>query len=121
MPLYQRAACRVAISLLFAYAGIVPNVQICRVSFTDTEGMTHSVRLTAASLYEAAALGLAESRKCAMMDAAPGPATRFTVVVEAPGTAHEVPMQKLAAWLDGGGKSPAEQAVKVRLRELLAR
>jgi hypothetical protein len=57
-----------------------------------------------------------------MMDAAPGPATRLTVVVETPGSAHEIPMQKLklTAWLDGGGKSPAEQAVKVRLREMLA-
>ena len=49
---------------------------MCRVSYTDTQGMTHSVLITAASLFEAAALGLAEFRKCAMMDAAPGAATR---------------------------------------------
>ena len=30
-------------------------------------------------------------------------------------------MQRLTAWLEGGGRSPAEQAVKVRLREILAR
>jgi hypothetical protein len=54
-----------------------------------------------------------------MMDAAPGPATKFTGVVEIPGTAHEVPMSKLKAWLEGNGKTPAEQAVKVRLREAL--
>ena len=35
----------------------------------DAEGMTHSVRVAAGSVYEAAALGLAEFRKCAMMDA----------------------------------------------------
>jgi hypothetical protein len=93
---------------------------MCRVSFTDTEGMTHSVKVTAASLYEAAVLGLAEFRRCAMIDATPGPATRLTVVVEAPGTAHEFSMQKLKSWLNGNGKSPAEQALKVRLRELLA-
>jgi hypothetical protein len=29
-------------------------------------------------------------------------------------------MPKLRAWLEGGGKSPGEQAVKVRLREMLA-
>ncbi len=55
------------------------------------------------------------------MDASPGPATRLTVIVETPGTAHEIPMQKLTAWLEGGGKSPAEQATKVRLREVLGR
>ena len=86
---------------------------------TDTEGMTHSVKVTAASLFEAAALGLAEFRRCAMMDAAPGPATRFSVTAESPSTVHEVPIQKLSAWLAGGGKSPAEQAMKVRLREML--
>jgi hypothetical protein len=66
---------------------------MCRVSFTDTEGMMHSVKLTAGSLFEAAALGVAEFRRCAMMDAAPGPATRLTVIVETPGSAHEIPMQ----------------------------
>ncbi len=99
----------------------MPNVRTCRVSFIDTQGMTHSVRVSATSLFEAAALGLAEFRKCAMMDAAPGPASRVTVVVESPGTAHEIPMQRLTAWLDTNGRSPAEQAVKVRLRELMGR
>jgi hypothetical protein len=43
-------------------------------------------------------------------------------VVESPGSAYEIPMQKLTTWLDGGGKRrPAEQAMKVRLREILAR
>ena len=97
------------------------NHRICRVAFTDSEGMTHSVKVTAASVLEAAALGLAEFKRCAMMDAAPGPATRFTVVVEVPGTAHEVGMPKLKAWLEGSGRSPAEQSVKVRVRDLLSR
>jgi hypothetical protein len=94
---------------------------MCRVAFTDAEGMTHSVKVTAGSVLEAAALGLAEFRKCAMLDAAPGPATKLTVIVEVPGTAHDVPMPKLKAWLEGNGKSPAERAVKVRLREVVAK
>jgi hypothetical protein len=72
------------------------------------------------ALYAAAALGLAEFRKCSMMDAAPGPATRFSVAVESPSTVHEVPMPRLKAWLEAGARSPAEQAVKVRLREMLS-
>jgi hypothetical protein len=92
---------------------------MCRVACTDTEGMTHSVKVTAGSVLEAAALGLAEFRKCTMMDSAPGPATKLTVIVELPDTAHDVPMPKLRAWPECNGKSPAEQAVKVRLRELL--
>ncbi len=109
------------IRVFFAYAEFVSNVRMCRVSFTDMNGMTHSVRVNAASLLEAAALGLAELRKCAMMDAVPGPATRLTVAVESPSTVHEVPMQRLTAWLEYSAKSPAEQAVKVRLKELLGR
>jgi hypothetical protein len=53
-----------------------------------------------------------------MVDDVPGPATRFTVAIESPSTVHEVPMQKLTAWLQGDGRSPAEQALKVRLRAL---
>ena len=104
---------------MFAYAGIVPTVRACRVSFTDPEGITHTANVTAASLFEAAALGVAEFRRCLLMDVAPGPATRLTVAIESPSTVHEIPMRKLTAWLEGGGKSPNEQAVKGRLREML--
>jgi hypothetical protein len=38
----------------------------------------------------------------------------LTVAIESPSTVHEIPMRKLAAWLETGGKSPNEQAVKVR-------
>jgi hypothetical protein len=79
------------------------------------------VRITAATLYEAALLGLAELRRCAMVEDLPGPATTFTISVESPSTVHEVRMQKLTAWLQGDGRSPAEQALKVRLREALRR
>lgn len=107
------------VRLIFAYTESVPNVRKCRVSFTDTEGVTHIVEVAASSLYEAAALALAEFRRCGFADAEAGPATRLTVAVEAPSTTHELTVRKLSAWLDGGGKSPSEQAVKVRLRELL--
>lgn len=46
------------------------NVRMCRVSFTYTKGLANSVRVSAASLVEAAALGLAEFRKCEMMETA---------------------------------------------------
>jgi len=83
--------------------------------------LTHTAKITASSLFEAAVLALAEFRRCAMVDDAPGPATRFTIAVESPSTVHEVPLQKVTAWLQGDGRSPAEQALKVRLREALRR
>jgi hypothetical protein len=93
----------------------------CRVSFTDTEGITHTAVVTASSLYEAAALGVAEFRRCGLIDALPGPVTMLSVAVDSPGTRHDVPMRKLTAWLEASGRSPREQAVKVTLREILGR
>jgi hypothetical protein len=52
----------------------VPNVRVCRVSFTDTEGITHAAQVSASSLYEAAGLALAEFRRCGLMDVTPGDA-----------------------------------------------
>ena len=40
---------------------------------------------------------------------------------DTPGISPVVADRSVVAWLDGGGKSPSEQAVKVRLRELLGR
>jgi hypothetical protein len=88
-------------------------------SFTDTEGITHTAVVTASSLYEAAALGVAEFRRCGLIDVVPGPVTMLSVAVDSPSTRHEVPVRKLTAWLETSGKSPREQSVKVTLKELL--
>jgi hypothetical protein len=104
---------------LGATMSLVPTAHICLVSFTDSEGIRHSVEVAASSLYEAAALAIGEFRRCGFMADAPGPATRLTVSVKAPATSHEVPVRKIDAWLQSGGRSPNEQPLKVRLRELL--
>jgi hypothetical protein len=44
----------------------------------------------------------------------------LTVTVKTPATSHEVRLSKIEAWLESGGRSPSEQAMKVRLKELLA-
>ncbi len=81
----------------------------------------HAVQIPAASLYEAAALAVAEFRRCGFMnDATPGPATRLTVTVEAPLSVHELPLGKLMMWLESGVKSPREEVLRNRLREVLA-
>jgi hypothetical protein len=91
----------------------------CRVSFQDGAGITHTVSLAASSLYEAAALALAEFKRSGFALAAVGPGTRLRIDVEAPTTAHEISVAKLQSWLDSSGKTPREQAVKVRLRQAL--
>jgi hypothetical protein len=98
----------------------VPNRQ-CRVSFTDTERITHCAEVTAETLYEAAVLALAEFHRCGFTDAHTGPVTRLNIAVLAPSTSHEISVGKLRAWLDSNRRSPRQQALKVRLREVLAR
>ena len=105
--------------LLFAYAGGVSST--CRVSFDDGAGMTHTVSVSASSLYEAAALALAEFKRSGFALAAVGPGTRLKVAVETPATTHELSVAKLQSWLDSSGRTPREQEAKVTLRQILGR
>jgi hypothetical protein len=102
-----------------SYTGIVPSVRTCTVSFTDAEGISHSVSVTASSLFEAAAIGLAEFGRCGFAEVVLGPATKITVRVRQPEMSHTVTLARLRAWLDGVGKSPGEQATKSRLRGMI--
>ena len=90
------------------------------VSFTDGANITHTVTVSASSLYEAAELGT-ESKKSGFAFTTIGPATRLTVAVEPTTTTHELSMGELQAWLQTNRKTPREQATKVTLRQLLER
>lgn len=80
--------------------------RICAVSFTDATGVRHAVEVPASTLYEGAALAIAEFRGCAFTEAVVGPSTRLAVTVASPATTHELAVSKLEAWLNCGGKSP---------------
>src|SRR5689334_18480686 len=103
---------------MFAYNGLM-SARVCIVTFTDPSGVVHSVEVAAESLYEAAALGVAEFRSTGLADAAaPAPATAMTVVVKVPSAEHRVTMQQLKTWLARNAKSPKEKAIKGRLKEI---
>lgn len=92
------------------------------VSFQDPDGVRHAVEVTAASLYEAVGCAIAEFRRARLVpDCEPRGISELEVTVcpAAPAEVHRVPTRRFEAWLRGNGKSPAEQALKVRLRELL--
>ena len=92
--------------------------QVCQVSFQDAQGMRHSVEVSASSLYEAAVLGLKVFRESDLVEGSlPGPATTLTITVRRDSEAHEAKVSHIEAWLSGQGKTPREQALKVRLRE----
>jgi len=88
----------------------------CSVSFTDADGITHSVAITATTLYEAAVLGLAEFRRLRIRR---GDAWSGDEADRAHAPAGDVPYGKRGSapfMADGVGKSPGEHAMKSRLR-----
>jgi len=116
----KTGALAVYIRLFFAYNGTVTSRR-CTVSFTDSNSITHTAHVSAASLFEAAALGVAEFRRCGFAEVAVGVGTTLDITVRSPSTTHSLRVSRLEAWLNSSGKSPAEQALKVRLKNEIAR
>ena len=83
--------------------------------------MEHSVEVSAATLYEAAALALKEFRTRREFADYIGSASKTTlrVRVKLPEVVQELRVEDLESWLDSAGK-PKEVVLKTRLRELLA-
>ena len=73
----------------------MPGPRCCVVSFTDPEGVTHSVEVAAESLFEAAALGLCEFRKCGFAEVIIGPGAHLRVTAKGPATTHDVRVSRL--------------------------
>jgi hypothetical protein len=94
-------------------------VQSCRVSFRDADGTAHVAEVQAASLYEAAVLGLKSLNRSDWIDVI-GPYTRITVRVNDPPVERFVLFMQLNRWLEAEGRTPAESLKKARLRTLLA-
>ena len=88
----------------------------CRVSYQDSDGIGHSVEVTAETLYEAAILGMTALRAGGWLNA---PNLTIEIAVKAPETTHSIRNAVLAAWLSRSGKSPREQALKSRLLEVM--
>lgn len=70
----------------------------CRVSFTDPDGILHTVEVDADSLYEAVAHAVAEFRNADPIKAAPGPMTEFTVTVYRRPIEHRIRMTQVEKW-----------------------
>ena len=78
------------------------------------------MEVVAGSLYEAAALGLAEFRRRQLDGTASGSITPITVEVRpAPIACHSVPIKRVEQWVNRTSKSPAEGALKERLKQIL--
>jgi len=93
-------------------------VKSCLVSSIDSRGVKHSVEVTADTLFEADALGLAALKRNGWTDAM-GIATRLTVEIREPVVSHQVSLPQIQGWLQGATSSPNERLREDRLRELL--
>ncbi len=89
-------------------------VRTCRVTCRDTQGVDHTVQVTAQSLYEAVAQALRVFREDDWSeDPNRGPAS-VVVTINQPQVEHRVRIKDFENWLESAGKSPAEMALKSR-------
>lgn len=91
----------------------------CRVAFTGPEGIRHSVQVSAESVFEAAAAALGLFRENGFLGVETGPATVLEVTVLGPEVTHSLRVEGLLRWLAASGKTPREQALKARLRQMV--
>ena len=77
--------------------------------------MTHTVDVSASSLYEAAVLGLKAFEQTGWPDHAVGD---IEITVKSPAVKHRVPDVRVTNWLRSAG-TPREVALKSRLRDIL--
>jgi hypothetical protein len=93
-------------------------VRSCHVTVNDLEGVSHTVEVTAASLYEAVAHGLAALRGHEWVAGI----TQDTVKVSVADVRveHEVKLKDFMNWVEKpGGASPREVSERHRIRSIL--
>ena len=75
---------------------MVPELRSCTVSYKDMEGITHTVEVTASSLYEAAVLGMKAFEQSGWAD---HPVGCMEITVKSPAVKHRVPVVQVTNWL----------------------
>jgi hypothetical protein len=92
----------------------------CRVSFTDADGIPHTVEVQADSLYEAVSMAVAEFRADPMTGVL-GSMTEFTVAIHRPPVEHRIRLGQVTRWAEGStAEGPAEITKRQRVKQLLA-
>jgi hypothetical protein len=92
--------------------------RVCRVSIRDVDGITHTVEVTAGSLFEAAGAALSAFRQHAWAATSLTPAATLRVEVQMPAIVHDVPLKAVERWLAAPSASPRDESVKRDLRRL---
>ena len=96
-------------------------LRTCKVSVTDMRDIEHTIDVTAETLYEAIAAALAALQQDSWVEEIAQGLNTVRVLVQQPPVRHEVKMKDFLSWLGRPGGSPAEVALRERVRKLLVR
>ena len=94
-------------------------VKSCHVTIKDMDGVSHTVEVTAATLYEAVAQGLAAIRGSAWVAGIADGANVVKVSVADVRVEHEVRIMDFTKWLERSAVSPREASERHRIRTIL--
>jgi hypothetical protein len=94
-------------------------VRSCRVTVQDLDGVSHTVEVTAATLYEAVVQGLAAIRGTEWVAGIAHGLNVVKVSVADVRVEHDVKLMDFTKWLERTGGSPREVSVRQRVRSIL--
>lgn len=94
-------------------------MRACRVTISDLDGVKHTVEVTAATLYEAVALGLVAVRAHEWAGEIAEGLNTVDVSVTAAPVVHSVRVQEFKKWLGRNGGTPREITQRNHIREML--
>ncbi len=92
---------------------------VCTVSFQDEHGTTHTVTVSATSLYEAVGLALHAFKLQPWVPPVP-PAVPLTISARPPTVQHQVTLERAQRWASHAATSPTDKLQRERVRALLA-
>ena len=94
-------------------------VRSCRVTIKDMDGVAHTVDVTASTLYEAVALGMAAIRTEEWAHGIAMGLNSVKVRVTNVAVEHEVLLKDFTKWLDRASGSPREMSDRKRIKTIL--
>lgn len=95
------------------------SLRSCRVTIQDIKGVSHTVEVTASTLYEAVAQGLAAIQGAEWVGEIGQGLNVVKVSVLPVRVEHEVKLMDFTKWLERKGGSPREVSDRHRIRTIL--
>lgn len=94
-------------------------VRCCKVTVKDVEGVAHTVDVTASTLYEAVALGMAAVRSEGWANGIAMGLNSVKVRVTNVAVEHEIQLKEFTKWLEKTSGSPREMSDRKRVKSIL--